>query len=156
MAKELNVKLGVNTFYGPRNTTEGSVGNFKTTGAVEELVLEITGEQFTGTDNTYVSGTIPAGALPLKAYIEVTEAFTITGTAPTIDIGTKGSEDTHGFDVTEAQALAPGLYVDGSAAGDWANQLAADTTVGVELGGGTPALTTPVGRMKVVITYMSI
>jgi len=148
--KEDSAGLGVSNFYGPRNTTEGPVGNFKTEGAVEELVMEVTGDNY-----TQVSGTIPAGAKCLEAYIEVVEAFALGGTTPTIDIGTDGSEGTNGFDVAEADAEAVGLYVDSTFAGTWAAQLASDTTVGVALGGTTPTITSA-GRMKVVVRYVNI
>jgi hypothetical protein len=49
MAKEFDTNgLQINTFYGPRNTTEGWVGNIKTEGVVEQLVLVITGDNFAG------------------------------------------------------------------------------------------------------------
>ena len=148
--KEDSAGLGISNFYGTRNTTEGTVGNYNVDGAVQELVVEFAGDTL-----GQASGTIPAGAKVLEAYVEVSEAFVLGGTTPTIDIGTDGTEGTNGFDVSEANAEAVGLYVDTTFAGTWANQLAADTTVGVALGGSSPTVTSA-GRMKAVVRYVKV
>jgi len=143
---------GVPNFFGPRTSTEGVGGEFKTTGVVKELVLDITGQNILDDVWAVQTVTLPAGAKPLRAITEVTEAFVLGGTTPTIDVGTDGSEGTNGFDFTEAQAEAVGVVVDTTFAGTWAARLAADTLVSVALGGSTPTVTA-VGRMKIVIEY---
>ena len=156
MAFESGLVRGVPTFYGPRTATEGTIGNFTVDGAVQELVLEVTGQNIT--DDVWAiqsNALIPAGSRPLRAMVEVTEAFVLGGTTPTIDIGTDGSEGTNGFDLTEAEAEAVGVVLDVTFAGTWAARLAADTIVSVALGGTTPTVTAA-GRMKVVIEYVKV
>jgi hypothetical protein len=157
MSKEDSAGLGVNNFYGPRNTTEGWVGNMKTEGAVEQLVFVITGDNFAGgTTDTVLEGTIPAGAKVLDVYTEITDAFTIGNADNILEIGTAGSVATNGVELS-ADLDATGLYADVPPAtinGTWANQLAADTAVGAIVSGTTAAISA--GTAKVVITYVNM
>lgn len=157
MAKEDSAGLGVNNFYGVRNTTEGWVGNMKTEGAVEQLTLEITGDNFNGTTTDAVlDGTIPAGAKVLDVYTEITDAFTIGNVNNILEVGTAGSVATNGVELS-ADLDAVGLYADVPPAvlnGTWANQLAAETAVSVIVSGTTAAISA--GRAKIVITYVCI
>lgn len=148
MAFELDTKRGVKNFYGPRTAYEGVVGELPTMGGTKELALE-----FSGASYSVTSGILPAGAKVIAAHVEVEEEFVLTGTTPTILIGTDGSEVTNGFVISETQAEAKGLYVITSFAGTWANMLASNTTVGVAIGGtGGPAVTAA-GKMRVVVRY---
>jgi hypothetical protein len=157
MAKEDSAGLGVNNFYGVRNTTEGWVGNIKTEGVVEQLVLVITGDNFAGgTTDTVLDGTIPAGAKVLDVYTEITDAFTIGNVDNILEIGTAGSVATNGVELS-ADLDATGLYSDippGTINGTWASQLAADTAVGAIVSGTTAAISA--GTAKVVITYVNM
>ncbi|NOQ73238.1 MAG: hypothetical protein GQ574_14620 [Crocinitomix sp.] len=78
------------------------------------------------------------------------------GTTPVIDIGTESTEATNGFTITEAQAEAVGMYdLTSALAGTWAAGLAADTTVGLLLGGTSPTVTSA-GKAKIVIRYVAL
>jgi hypothetical protein len=107
--------------------------------------------EFTGADFDQVSLVIPAGSVVVEnTYVQVVEAGVMTGTTPTIDVGVVGSEDTNYLaSISEAQAEAAGHYSDASA-GTLAvdTPLAADVTIGVALGGTTPALAG--GKFKLV------
>ena len=144
--------------YGPRGTEDGVVsgGQVHGNGVVQEAVIYVTGDDFgSGTDfDTQL--TIPAGSKFIEAYAEVTEAFALGGTSPTINVGTNGSEGTnYAIELAEADAEAAGQYYNSTGAGTWASVLSADTTVGVALDGTSPTVTSA-GQMKVVIRYIKI
>lgn len=123
--------------------------------AVTEITMTITGEQLvrdaaTG-DGFLLAPTIPVGAVITDVIVQVKEAFNLTGTTPTINIGTQGSETTNGFPISEAQAEAVGTYTP-TKAGTWAAPIATALLVGVALGGTSPVSTTA-GRMDILIKY---
>lgn len=155
MAFESLTGLGVANFYGPRTALEGLGGHVKTEGAKKQLVLEFSGKNI----NDGVMDSIeilPANALIVAAYADVEEAVTMTGTTPTILVGTDGSEVTNGLVISEAQAEAASVYdVSGTLTGTWAAGLTSDTTLSVVLGGTTPTITND-GRIKVVIEYVQV
>ena len=154
MSKENTAGLGVNTRYGPVAVPDGVGGVIKTEGAFNELTLEFSGQNIN--DGVEQNPVIPAGSLIVGAYAEIEEVFVLGGTTPTIDIGTLTSETTNNVDITEAQAEAVGTYdIMGTPAGTWAASLAADTSVGIALGGTTPPATA-VGKARVVIQYINV
>lgn len=145
--KENTAGIGVSQRYGARTLPEGKAGVVKTHGSFVEIVLHFDGAGLNG--DAVETPVIPAGFKPVRVIAEVDTAGSITGTTPTIVIGTNGSEATNGFSISEAQIEAAGAYVITSFNGTWANQLAAATTIGVALGGTTPVLTG--GEYKVTI-----
>ena len=153
MGYEANTGLGVSAFYGGMTQREGIEGHRRTEGTIQELVVYVTSENINddvfGRNLAY----LPAGAYPKEVYVDVDEAFALGGTSPTISIGTEGSEETNGFDITEAQAESTGSYQITSFNGTWANQLASDTDVGIALGGTSP--TASGGYARVIIRYYS-
>lgn len=154
MAYENKAGLGVKNFYGPRRLTEGTIGGIETRGSQKELTLELSG--YAINDNVaFLTGLLPAGAKVEEVVVRTDSAFVMTGTTPTILIGTAGSEATNGFAITEAQAEAVGTYKITSFSGTWANGLAANTTVGIALGGTTPAVT-DAGKMRVTVRYTKL
>lgn len=148
-----NVTTSVNNHYGPRETGK-TVGTFYTNGVERELSLDIDGEMLGDASFALLAPSLPAGAVVLECYADVTEAFVLGGTSPVMNIGTEGSEATNGVDVSEAQLEAVGTYdITSTVAGTWANPLAAATTVGLALGGTSPT-TTDAGKVRVVIRYV--
>lgn len=141
---------GVRNMYGPRHRHEGQVGSQATRDAERELVVWFGGDTY-----TYVTGSLPAGAvISENALIEVTEAFALGGTTPVINIGVSGSEGTNRLaQLSEAQAEAVGTYSVASA-GTLAKDtpLAAAVTLKVALGGTSPTITAA-GRAKLIIRY---
>lgn len=158
MGFESNTGLGVLNHYGERGTQDGVAGggDLPGNGSIKEAVVYVKGEDFgsgTSFDTQYI---IPAGAKFLEAYCEVTEAFALGGTTPTLNVGTNGSEGTnYGIELSEANAEATGEYYNSTGAGTWASALAADTTIGVALDGTSPTVTSA-GKAKVVIRYIKI
>lgn len=145
---------GVTNIYGPRASRhEGVVGQHTTRDGERELVI-----WFDGTSYTYVSGTLPAGAVITEnAIVEITEAFALGGTTPVINVGVSGTEGTNRLaQVSEAQAEAVGTYSiapAGTLAKD--TPLAAAVTLAVALGGTSPTITAA-GKAKLVIRYRVI
>lgn len=149
-----NVTTDVHNHYGPRDTGK-TVGVEKTYGAKREMVLDIDGDMLAAGEFALLSPKLPAGSRVLNAYVEVEEAFVLGGTSPTILVGTNGSEATNGVVVTEAQAEAVGVYdITSALAGTWdsAAGLAAETTVGLAMGGTSPT-STSAGKARVVVEY---
>ena len=147
--------LGAKAFYGPRGTVEGLAGHVGRQGATKEMVIEFSGENINDGIMDSIE-TIPANALIVAAYVDVETAVTMTGTSPTVLIGTNGSEVTNGLVISEAQAEAASVYdVTSTLTGTWAAGLTSDTAVSVTLGGTTPTITDD-GRIKVVIEYVQV
>lgn len=145
---------GVKNIYGPRASRhEGVVGQHTTRDGERELVI-----WFDGSSYTYVTGTLPAGAVVSEnAIVEVTEAFALGGTTPTINIGVSGSHGTNYLaELSEAQAEAVGTY-SLVPAGTLAinTPLAAAVTLAVGLDGTSPTITSA-GKAKLVVRYRVI
>lgn len=143
--------LGVQAHYGPRSTDDAG-GHINTDGTVQELRFKIDGTMLSNGTLPLVRTKIPAGSLVIDVALEVTEAFVIGGTTPTLDVGTDGSEGTNGFDFSEAELEAVGTTVETTGAGTWAARLAAETTVNIAMGGTSPT-STSAGAGTVVIRY---
>lgn len=98
---------------------------------------------------------LPGGAVIKAVYVDVEEVFVVTGTTPTVLIGTNGSEVTNGFVISEAILEATGTAnLTSTLTGTWDNEvpLAANTTIGIALGGTTPAITSA-GKARVTIIF---
>lgn len=143
--------------YGPRSTQDGVVsgGSVHKDGVISEAVVYVKGSDFSsGSFDTRL--TLPAGATFIEAVAEVTEAFALGGTTPTINVGTNSSEGTnYAIELSEANAEAAGTYYNATGAGTFAAPLAANTAIGVALDGTSPTVTSA-GEMKVVIRYAKI
>jgi len=147
-----NVTTRVSNHYGPRSPGK-TVGKVKTEGVMNELTINIDGTMVGNEAYALLAPTLPAGAVIEDVYAKVTEAFVLGGTTPAIEVGTETSEATNGFTITEAQAEAVGTYdLTGALSGTWAAPLAAATTVGLDLSGTSPTVTSA-GKMDVVIRY---
>lgn len=144
--------------YGQRGTEDGVVsgGNIHKDGVIQEAVVYATGQDFDGGTTFDTRLTVPAGSRFIEAYAEVTEAFVLGGTTPTINVGTNGSEGTnYAIELSEAQAEATGNVYNATGAGTWGSVLTANTAVGIALDGGSPTVT-DAGKLKVVIRYIKI
>jgi hypothetical protein len=125
MSLESGTIRGVKTWYGEQDLSQSENLKVRTAGTIREASVTIT-----GTDQS-ASFVLPKGAAIVDSYIEVVEAFNMTGT--TIAVGTSTSETTNSIvDMLEANAEAIGTYA-GVPAGTLAAgvPLAADTTIAV-------------------------
>ena len=151
-----NVNGDVNNHYGKRASGD-TVGITKTYGTHEELTIDFTGAQLSTESFALLAPVIPAGALIKSVMMKITEAFSVSGSTPVLEIGTAGSESTNGFTTSEAQLEAIGTVdLTSALSGTWDEVvLAAETTVGVDFGGSAVFLAT-VGRGKWVIEYQVV
>jgi len=154
MGYENSAGLNVNNHYGPRDTGPTN-GNVKTVGRSYEASVEVDVDVIANGGPLLVTDLeIPAKSVIEDVYVDVSEAFTLTGTTPTILVGTATSEVTNGVVISEAQAEAVAVVdITGTLTGTWAAPLAADTVVGVALGGTTPATSGLLGKAIVTVRY---
>lgn len=140
-----------------RREVGGTVGVNKIEGIKEELLFDLSAPYFLDGWEGAKNFVLPAGAIIKDVILDVERAFNLTGTTPTILIGTDTSEVTNGFVISEAQAESTGSYnLTATLAGTWDNEvpLAANTTVGIALGGTTPVMTRNAGKARVTILYL--
>jgi hypothetical protein len=145
---------GVKNYYGAKGRHEAVAGALNTDGCVKEGVVTFTGENYAS-----VAFSLPAGATIVgKPLVEITEAFVLGGTTPTINIGVSGSHGTNYLaEISEAQAEALGTYASAAPAGTLAvdTPLAAAASIVVALDGTNPTITAA-GQCKVVFQYRVI
>lgn len=150
-----NVTSNVHNQFGPRDVG-GTIGVNKVEGMKEELVIDFTGEQFNDLPDGLIPFVLPAGAVITAVYLDVEEAFVVSGTTPALEVGTDGSEATNGFTITEAQLEATGsVNLTSALSGTWDAEvpLAANTTIGFALSGtDTPAIT-DAGKARITILF---
>lgn len=153
-----NVVETVHNQFGPRDVG-GTVGVLKVEGMEEELVIDFDADYFASNFIGARKYVLPGGAVIKNVYVDVEDAFTLTGTTPALRIGTEGSEATNGVTVSEAQLESTGSYnVTSTLAGTWDNEapLAANTTIGFALSGTTPVMGVAAGKARVTIQFYRI
>lgn len=149
-----NVTTAVHNHYGAFSGGK-TVGVIKTEGAINEMTIDLDGTMVGNEAFPLLAPVLPAYSKVVAVYVEVEEAF-VLGTGSQISIGTEGSETTNGFDISEAQGEALGVYdVTGTLAGTWAASLTAATTVGIDINAGTPTVTSA-GKARIVIQYVKV
>jgi hypothetical protein len=147
--------LGVNNFYGARNTG-GSAGVEQSTDSVHQLSVAFTAESLAG---TYLSPlAIPRGAKFLRYILRVDEVFTLTGTTPTVIFGGTAAA-TNGVVLTAAELGTVGTKIPASTGtGTWAVASTTGTTAAERitkaLGGTTPAVTQGAGKGTLIAEYL--
>lgn len=144
-----------NTF-GPRDSGGGS-GVLKVEGTIEQVRLEVTGDDINDLLGPLVDTYLPAGGLIRDAYWNTVEVFVATGTSPTLLVGTDSTEVTNGLVVNETALETLGTTrVTSTLTGTWAvnTPLAARTKIGFAVGGsGGPAIARS-GRGILTIEYV--
>lgn len=144
-----------NTF-GPRDSG-GGTGVLKVEGTIEQVRLELTGDDINDLLGPLVDTYLPAGGLIRDAYWNTVEVFVATGTNPTLLVGTDGTEVTNGLVVNETALETLGTTrVTSTLTGTWAvnTPLAARTKIGFAIGGsGGPAIARS-GRGILTIEYV--
>ena len=145
----------VHTYFGTRDSGK-TQGKTRTAGFVTEMTIDIDGDMVSAAAYPLIAPEILAKSIIEDVYMEVTEAFVLGGTSPTIEVGTETSEATNGFTISEAQAETVGIYdLTSALSGTWAAGLAADTTLGLAMAGTSPTVTSA-GKLRVVIRYVSV
>lgn len=153
MGFENSAGLNVNNHYGVRDTG-GAVGQETRDGSAVTLRVDLTGPSLA--DGFVPPVVVPKGVKFKSAYLRVDEAFTITGTAPEVDVGELGAESTNGVNITEANlGTVTTLDLTSALAGKWATTSAttADKKVGIAL---TDAVFGADGKATLVLEYLQI
>lgn len=155
MPFENSAGIQVSNYYGARETG-GSVGVERSQDSLHRLSVTLTGAMLNGSFVPPV--VVPKGARFVSAVLRVDEAFDITGTTPTVQIGAAGSVATNGIVLTEAELEAIGTKVPASTgAGTWSQSSATGTTaaakVAFALGGTTPAVNAALGKATLILTF---
>lgn len=151
--------LGVNNHYGPRRTG-GAVGSETRDGSKVRLVIQLTGKSLN--ELGFVPPVvIPKGARFESARLRVDEAFALTGTSPTVQVGSEGSVATNGVVISEAELENVGTKALASTgAGTWSfsstTGLTAAAKVKFALGGTSPVVDSTVGKATLVLEYVDL
>ena len=148
--------LGVSNQYGPR-TTSGTVGVEKSTNSVQTLKIQFTGASLNET--FFPEVVLPQGALILRYRLRVDEAFSITGTSPTVIFGGTAPA-TNGVVLTETELENVGSKTPASAGtGTWVTTSSTGTTaaetVTKALGGTSPVVSPTVGKATLLIEFVT-
>lgn len=148
--------LGVFAQYGKRETG-GTVGSESTDTSTRDYSITFTGESLNSGFLPPV--TLPKGAKFVKAILRVDEAFSVTGTSPTVIFGGT-APGTNGIVLSEAELEAVGTKTPSSTGtGTWAVGSATGTTAAEKitktLGGTTPAVAATQGKATLVLTFIN-
>lgn len=150
--------LNVTNQFGARETG-AAAGAQSTLGMKRQLEVVLNAEGLNAAGNAYTflpKVYLPKGAKIVAAYVVVKTAFTMTGTSPTILVGTKSSESTNGVVVSQANAASVGVVdITSTLAGTFASALTANTQIGVAFGGTSPVVTSA-GSLRVLIDYIQV
>lgn len=144
----------VHNFFGPR-VSGGTVGPEKVTGSIEQLVIHIEGGLLNDNLEPLTPTYLPQGATIRDVYWDTEVVFTLTGTTPTILIGTDTTEVTNGLVISQAVAQSANTArLTGTLVGTWAvnTPLQARTKIGYALGGTSPTVDR-LGRGKLTIEF---
>lgn len=142
--------------YGQRDTG-GSTGVLKVEGAIEQLRLELTGDDINDLLEPLVPTYLPLGAIIRDAWWDTVEVFVATGTNPTLLVGTDTSEVTNGLVISETLLETLGVArVTGTLTGTWAvnTPLAARTKIGLAVGGTVDPAIARSGRGILTVEYI--
>lgn len=139
----VNTALGApHNYFGPRQSG-GASGVLDVEGAIEQIVLNLAGDEINDVLGPLVPQYLPKGSIIRDVWYQGEVAGTMTGTTPTLLVGTKGSEVTNGLVLSQTvvQGTATSRLT-GTLTGTWAvnTPLAARTQIGFALGGTTPTL----------------
>jgi hypothetical protein len=156
MPFENTAGLNVSNFYGARETG-GSVGVDRSQDSIQQLSIAFTGASINSAFLPPV--VIPRGAQFKRAILRVDEAFSITGTSPTVIFGGTAPA-TNGIVLTEAELEAIGTKTPASTGtGTWAQASATGTTAAERvtrtLGGTTPVVSPTVGKATLILEFVN-
>lgn len=148
--------LGVYTSYGKRNTG-GTVGVETGDGSAREYSIAFTGESLNSGFLPPV--VVPKGAKFKSAILRVDEAFSITGTSPTVIFGGTAPA-TNGIVLTEAELENVGTKTPASTGtGTWAVGSSTGTTAAEKvtktLGGTSPVVSATQGKATLIVTFVN-
>lgn len=127
MAKESSSGLGVYSRYGPVVIPDGAIGQFPTSGAKRQLVVEFSAGNVADSLGHAQKVVLPPNIKMTDGWFEVESIVSTSGTTAAVTIGTQGALGTDGATVT-GSALTVGVYT-ATFIGTWAGKLTGTTTV---------------------------
>ncbi len=104
MARENSAGLGVNTRYGPISLPDGAQGSYHSKGPLKTLVLDWSADLINS--DSVGAKLIVKNMLPLRAWVEVETALSLSGTSAGLAVGFQGSFST---DCAELTGTAVGV-----------------------------------------------
>jgi len=155
MSYENKTGIGVFSQYGPRSVGT-TAGVQQAENSIGQVSIEFSG---TSLQDAFIPPlVVPKGAHFLRYVLSVQEAFTMTGTTPTLIFGGTAPA-TNGIVLTAAELAAVGTKIPASAGtGTWSTTSATGVTasekVTFALGGTTPAVTTGVGKATLTAEFI--
>ena len=150
MARENSSGLGVNTRYGAISSPDGARGNLTAEGALNYLTIEFSSALY-NTDSINTRTGILFNALPLRAWVEVETAISLSGAGVGLCFGRKGGLGTDGAEIS-GSATGVGFKV-ASLKGTFSTGITATTTVAF---GPTVATAFDGGAGRFVIEYLKV
>lgn len=143
-------------FFGPRDDG-GVTGALKVEGAIEQLVMIIEGSTFNDLLEPLTPQYLPAGAIIRDVFWDTEDVFALTGTSPTILVGTDTSEVTNGLVISKAVAeSANSARLTGTLTGTWAvnTPIQSRTKIGWAIGGSSSPTVSRTGKGRLTIEYL--
>lgn len=135
-----NVTSNVHNWFGPRASGQ-TTGVLEVDGTIEQLRISITGDMLNDLTGPLIDTYLPIGSTIRDVYWDTVTAFDLSGTTPTILVGTSTSEVTNGLVVSEAVAESTNTArLTSTLTGTWTvnTPLQARTKIGIVLGGTNP------------------
>ncbi len=155
MSLEIASLRGVAANYGTREVGR-SAGNFNTSGALNEMVVQLTGQLLA--DGIVIKYFLPKGAtFTGKATLIVDEVFVLAGSS-VVEVGEKGLEATNGISLTEANLESTGVTdVSAALAGEWdeGSQLPHSQEVDIVFSAGS-VTTASAGKATLILEYLHV
>lgn len=144
MARENSSGLGVNTRYGPVSIPDGARGELHSDSGLVYLTADWSADLINN-DSINAAITIVKNILPLRAWVEIEEALTLTTAGASLCFGVKGALGTDSAD-TSGSSVGVGFKVC-SLNGKFSTGLTATATLVVGL--KTGSITSGAGRFVV-------
>jgi len=149
MAKENSSGLGVNTRYGAISIPDGARGNIASKGALNYLTVEFSADKINN-DSINAPTTILFNCLPLRAWVEVETALSLSGAGAALSFGRQGALGTDSADIS---GTAKGVgFAAAALKGTFSTGITATTTVVIGMTSGS----INEGSGRFVIEYLKV
>lgn len=144
MARENSAGLGVSTRYGPRAVPDGAKGSYQAKGGLTYLVADWSADLI-NSDSIGQSTLVVSNFLPLRAWVEVETALTMTSAGTSLCFGKVGALGTDSAD-TSGSAVGVGFKTC-SLNGIFSTGITATTTLVIGMKSGS--ITAGAGRFVI-------
>lgn len=149
MAKENSSGLGVNTRYGAISIPDGARGNLAGKGALNYLTVEFSADKINN-DSINAPTTVLFNVLPLRAWVEVETALSLSGAGAALSFGRQGALGTDSADIS---GTSKGVgFAAAALKGTFSTGITATTTVVIGVAGGS----INEGSGRFVIEYLKV